>query len=471
MILALQNHKNESYLINQDYRIMEDFTKSTSKILSDCAGKLDYLNSYTHTDSSRTPQKNYNHPSIKYFQEVQDKNHFKYHKSKLSKSTVDTIRPKENSFDPYDRESLLGRIQTFNALNWKVPESTGITELLCAQNGWKCLSYAMSNKRNHLICSSCNLVLILKFNEVNECDDTLYLPFEFDSKEYDELNINIGEQYYKLISKFHHDNDCPWKEYEVPLQGIYYLRPYLSTTDEYLIGEYLKTLKSLIDNTEILNMHTKLFNEPSFIGDPDKFKHFIKTSQSLLGEHYYKDNKENLAFLLGTPMYVYYLAIFGWNLKVQLFSNKQTLLFNCRNCNARYFINLTEPESIDNLESKLNLSSSQILTPCKYPITLSTSKSHLYDPSDSESDNDSDFDLIEEHKDWCLFVHGMHKEEYLDYFVNVILQIEKSNEEHVGLHEMVIDSDEAHSKRKGSFDIIDGLERLRKLRKLYLLDE
>ncbi|EGW34460.1 uncharacterized protein SPAPADRAFT_59885 [Spathaspora passalidarum NRRL Y-27907] len=439
---------------------LDEVSHNTSQVLEDC---LDIFQSpahesYNHKNTVYLGNTSFNqHPDIQYFQKVKQKNHFTYHKSKVqSQKSIEKIQSKSTVFDPYDLNMLLGRLRSFNSLNWQVPNSPQLNELKCARNGWKCASFAR-NIKNHLICTNCHQQLILRFSNNNISNDTS--PFDIDflsGKEYDdELNSKLIEKYMVQIETTGHSTECSWRNFETPLDGVYYPRHYLSATNTFLITQYLKNLKSLVDNSLILQEHYDQIFKSSSLQSPE----FINISNQWLLARYYKLDKENVsACLQHIPVWFYEIAAQGWSLNAQRYANDVILVMSCGMCNSRVFLNTVTPAS--------NLNTLQALTPVKYPLH--------HEPHDELTEFDQplgpQFDPVHDHKPFCSHVHDPHLH---DYFFSLILGSINNigiNGEYINNDSTIIDRPTT-TKRKKSFTMNDGLERLNKLRKLYLIED
>lgn len=475
---------------------MKDIMSGTPKVLKEYFELISSPSHETYIDQDEGAMVNkfFNHPDIQYFKKIKAKNHYNYHKLKNNnKPKLDISMVQSPIFDPYNRNDLLKRLSTYTALNWHIPFSSDqneIDELECARNGWKCVSIsANNNTKNHLLCTSCNHQLILKFNDINS--PSTFVPFDFDLEDYQELNESLISGYSKQIRKFGHSSDCPWINFETPLDGVYYPRPFISSTNELLTNEYLKNLKNLASNLDLLNSTSSLFKETLFNEDENpNFTDFIKISKNWLLDRYFKDNKENFFNLLErVPRWIYKIAVLGWDLHIQSFSNHLVLLLICSKCNKRIFLNSVYHEPIEKnnyiaaTNFGVNLSSSGVLTPCKFPPVIQGGYEHhdtLYTesgPDESEFDDlDKDkIDLVEEHKPWCCNINLIDESTSLyQYYINIVTSSGSVHNE--GKFHTDYDIDINHilnsaQKRKNSFDIDEGLERFQKLRKLYLVDE
>ncbi|KAK6204550.1 C3HC zinc finger-like-domain-containing protein [Scheffersomyces amazonensis] len=510
---------------------IDDITSSTPKLLRD------YLDVFQNTSFNSSINSNINltstspntidkatfnnHPEIQYFQQVKSKNHYNYHKSKISKQnqSIDNIHAKMTVFDPYNSDFLLQRLKTFSVMNWRIPElyhrpfEDRINELKCARNGWKCVSFSLNNNtKNHLLCTSCNHQLILKFSD--NYNDKSHMDYQYDiineellnNAQEDALNELLHDKYLTQIITEGHAKNCSWRNFETPLNGVYYPRPYINQTNEILIRDYLNILQNLINNSITLNEYVDNISNVIISSDSEdeQFKKFIKTSNQWIIARFFQNNKENIAVLLDfTPSWYYKLAMLGWSLNVQTFSNEVILLLICNKCNQRVFLNsTTNPHAspIKPHEDSLQLSNSKILTPCNYPITSSTTNQQSEFEFEYEYDVTAEFDKFDpykEHKSWCCNIHNIVASDnsihskYYEYFIEMLNKstsnigpngeyIVEPIEMNMNMN-MSIDGlgngngngngDTLTSKRKTSFDINDGLERLNKLRKLYLIDE
>ncbi|KAK6465236.1 C3HC zinc finger-like-domain-containing protein [Scheffersomyces coipomensis] len=501
---------------------MDDISSTTPKILKDCLDAFESPRFNNHIPPS--PSSSYgsssakldrssfnNHPDIQYFQQVKAKNHYSYHKSKINKQnqSIDNIHSKMTVFDPYNPEFLITRLKTFNVMNWRVPELTHrpfeerINELNCARNGWKCVSFSLTNNvKNQLMCTSCSQQVILKFSDNIPISSTTGSVFSSSDYQYDiinddllfsaqqdELNEALHDKYWIQIKTEAHSKNCSWRNFETPLEGVYYPRPYINHSDELLIRDYLKILHNLINNSITLNEYADNISIASNEDDDVHFKQFIKVSNEWLVSRYFQDNKENLSILLDyTPSWYYKLAMLGWSLNVQSFSHDLILLLICNKCNQRVFLNSTSHNPISNVSQSpdLQLSNSKILTPCNYPITSNITHDETQFDEVEESIDPEKFNPFTEHKPWCCNIHNvttsdptMHTKTF-QYLMEMM--INSSNNIGPNGDYVIFDGNKMHldddsldtttpTKRKTNFDINEGLERLNKLRKLYLIEE
>lgn len=472
---------------------MDEVTSGTPKVLKEY---LQLLSSPSHetfveVGDDKPLDRYLNHPDIQYFRRIKSKNHYNYHKTKNNSRTLpQRIAARAKMFDPYNRNNLLERLSTFTALNWSLPftgDECEVNELLCARNGWRCVSILSNNNvKNHLRCSSCNHQLVLKFNDISTA--SAFVPFDFDTEDYHELNMSLISLYYQQILTGGHDASCPWINFETPLEGVYYPRPYIGSTNELLTKDYLSNLKNLTDNVSVLDSNSEIFKESFLVENQDpKFLEFIKISNNWLLNRYYKDDKENFFNLLERiPRLFYKIAVLGWTLNIQSFSDQLVLLLICNKCNKRVFLNsahhapVNKHNTDESLSAGMNLSASKILTPCEFPPMIGINEQHDSVYSTSGPDDEFDelekykFDVVEEHKSWCCNIKPIDdKTSLYQYFMDMVTSNKNINDEEVLYNDSEIDVDSilsSNHKRKQSFDINDGLDRFHKLRKLYLVD-
>lgn len=483
-------------------------SNNTSQLLQDCLNLFQSPSNtslnhhYNHNQVRKHTNNNpyNNHPDIQYFQKIKTKNHFNYHKSKhqtkwntdrvSSSSSSNTIRTRPNTnkmsdFDPYNLDLLLSRIKSFNSLNWKTIDPA-INELKCAINGWKCVSFGIKESKNHLICTFCNQQLILKSDD-NSYESLEITPFDYNAmsgKLYDEsFHKKLVSLYLKQIENSGHGQDCLWKNFETSIDGIYYLRQYLPNNDCFLIEQYCKNLKNLLDNLLILEEFSSDSFNSEFLSQIDELNsNFIQISNQWLLSKFFNDNKENFfnsGFIsYNIPQWIYKLAIYGWSLNIQSYSNDTILVMSCNMCNERVFLNPTS-SSKETTTSNLNLSLSKILTPVAYPMLHHSHNNNDDNAFESTSINDGKFDPKCHHKSWCSYLHN----DLPKYFIEMLLHSEVNigvNGEYIYDNDLMnidtssfnnVDNDDGLKKRRRSFNVNEGLERLSKLRKLYFIDE
>ncbi|SGZ51502.1 CIC11C00000003008 [Sungouiella intermedia] len=423
-----------------------------------------------------TPANYATHPDIQFFRLVKANHHYAYHKMKTSglESSVDNINGRSTLFDPYSRELLLQRLRTFNALNWNIPPGSGeesLTELVCAAGGWACESIARNNNtKNHLKCTSCGHELVLRFNSVDQ--QPAYVPFQFDLEDINQLNNNLKLLYIEQIRTTGHVETCSWTKVHTPLAGVYYLTPYISETNEILIGNYLKCLRNLTDNLPILLEHSGSIRNLSPPISVDDLTRLVTVSNKWLLARYFHDNKENFSVILERmcPPWLHSLALMGWDLNIQTFSSQTVLLLVCTDCNQRVFIKQHGQQEQIQLPI---LSSSKILTPCKFPphtahLTIGFSTEFM-----DEMEEDEEIDPYYCHKPWCSHIQNVGDIPFFEYFKNMMYDLEKNigrQGEYLSEKDQVLNMDGQVTKRRNSIDIDDGIERLTKLRKLYFVD-
>lgn len=454
-----------------------DVSVGTPRVLSSC------LELFNHTPEPRhfktapaTPAEYASHPDFQFFSSVKAKHHYAYHK--LKRESAVAARTDSGTlhslFHPYSREQLLGRLRTYNALNWSVPEATDdpLTELFCAANGWVCESISRNNNtKNHLRCLACALQLVLKFNSIHH--QPAYVPFQMDMEDIQELNRNLRNLYVLQIQLAAHAASCPWTLVLTPLRSAYYLMPHLASTNDTLISEYLATLRNLTDNLPVIELCALSLKPLESRIAPSDLLDFVRVSNLWLLNRHFKDNKENFSTVLERtcPPWLYVLAAMGWDLNIQKFAQQTVLLMICTKCNQRVFLSPQET-STDVLPTEPVLSSSKTLTPCVFPphIAPPTSFSNGY-LDDMEEDEDTQDQYS--HKPWCLHNSQMDGVSFQDYFTKTVILLER-NIGPVGEYQVdndfKIDIDSVSQKRPASIDVNEGLERLAKLRKLYFVE-
>lgn len=375
-----------------------------------------------------TPAKYESHPDIQFFRLVKTKHHYAYHKLKQTSGDhrYNEIGLSHTAFDPYNRELLLERLKTYNALNWSVPSSrnSALTDLKCALHGWKCMSLPKNPYlKNQLRCSGCHSVLTLRFNSVEQ--QPQFAPFKFDLADIQELNHILIDQYISQIERTGHDLACSWTKVHTP-DSVYYLTPYLSNTNATLISEFLERLRNLTDNVPILQDHVQSFEKLAPSVDSPELQDFVRVSNKWLLCRYFYDNKENFLLVLEKmcPIWVYWLAALGWNLQVQSFGSQTVILLVCGNCNQRVF--MKENDSMELEDEQLG------------------------------------------HKSWCTHAWNVDNSNFVNYFIKLVSNLETNigpQGEYLTDQDLLLDMQP--SQKRSSIDIEDGLEKLKKLRKLY----
>lgn len=477
----------------------------TSKVLNECLAVLSSPNHNRYPASNIPSSKFDSHPDIQYFKDIKDKNHFKYHNQKKKPKLIsDSSSPHLYGFptpsrvghdagmssglgtstiNPYDLASLLTRIATFNVLNWKIPSlgkdvSTSLNELFCARKGWKCIPLDTPN--SIIECTFCQHRIQLKFNDITA--ESSYIPFDFDEDDYLELNLAVAKNYITQIQSSGHESNCLWRIYETPLDGVYYQRPYIEETNQSLKNEYLKNLKGLMENKDILinqGDSIDITTATAVTGElsGDLLQRFIAKSNDLLFEKYYKQDQENSYYQIQldeVPSWIYRLASLGWNLNVQYFAHHLVLLLICNKCNSRVYLPNQEVASLthnvlgDGDGSGVSISPSRILTPCKYPPQpINTVMPTIYDDIE---DDVTKIDIVKEHKLWCSHLHLTSLGKTLeDLLVEILLLEGAENIESQSSNILLQLLPNRVTKRKPS--ISESLERLNKLRKIYLSED
>lgn len=421
-----------------------------------------------------TPAKYALHPDFQFFSSVKAKHHYAYHKLKREPAVVESSHSSRSSlFQPFSRELLLKRLRTFNALNWNIPLGPieSLTELDCAASGWTCESISRNNNtKNHLRCSTCSLELVLRFN--SEDQQPAFVPFEFDLDDIHQINSNLVLRYIEQIHLTGHRDSCPWKMVRTPLLITYYPTPHLAATNEALISEYLVVLRNLMDNLPVIEMLAPSTLTLIPLVSPRDHTEFARVSNEWLLNRYFRENKENFSAVLEStcPPWLYWLAVMGWDLNAQKFASQTVLLMICTTCNQRVFLNPLET-TLSPVEGP-SLSSSKTLTPCNFPpsivVSSNFSTEYLEDMEEVES-SDQHFS----HKPWCLHAGSVDNMPFYEYFRQMLIELEKNigpTGEYEADKDMSVDVEPSELKRKSSFDVNEGMERLAKLRKLYFID-
>lgn len=349
---------------------MDDITAGTPRVLRQCAS---VLSTPTHEKYVDTPDfsKYASHPDIQFFRSVKAKNHYQYHRFKRSSQPLrERIYAAASRFDPYSRPQLLERLASFTALNWNLPvtKDRQLTALKCAQNGWKCMSVRANMPRNRLVCETCHQQLVLRYNDLLESD------FNYDYDDIAILNDHLVTVYIEQVTTKAHGAACPWGTLETPLEGVYYMRPHLVSTNEVLLSEYRRCLNGLLKHWRILEHQLSVLL--SLLNDIDHM--FVKlSSEYILATE--SDNKENIATLTAAaPLWVYTIAQLGWELRSQQFASQTVYLMVCTGCNSRWVFN-------DMTAELPNLSPSKVLTPCEHKAVV---------------EEDDGFDPWD-HQPWC----------------------------------------------------------------------
>lgn len=433
-----------------------------------------------------TPTKYETHSDIQFFRLVKTKHHYAYHKSKLvlssTEENVDHTNSRLSGFEPFNREQLLQRLKTFNALNWHIPsgKNTGVqlNELLCAVNGWTCQSIARNNNvKNHLSCSKCGNELILRFNAEEEQPE--YAPFHFDLEDIQAVNLNLKAQYAQQVQALGHQSSCPWTKVLTPINTVYYLTPYIASTNEALIKLHTKTLKSLFDNLAIIQEHAGFLSllcpKPKLIST---YADFCRASNLWLLSRYFNNDKENFGTILSKncPAWLYCISGMGWDMYTQDFNGQTVLLMICQSCNQRIFLRKSAGPDDSSSGSQEH---PKVLTPCEYTAAIPHASSKFSNEYMDEvfEEDEQVIDPYLGHKQWCCQVSDMAGQPYFDYFMNMVASLE----EYIGPNgeylkdrdeslDMDIDACTKHSKRRASFDLQEELERFRKLRKPYFAE-
>ncbi|KAG7194129.1 uncharacterized protein KQ657_004837 [Scheffersomyces spartinae] len=225
-----------------------------------------------------------------------------------------------------------------------------------------------------------------------------YLTDILDAKDYININKELEDVYYKQVTGSGHGSSCIWRNFETPLDGVYYLTPHLNSSNTIWINEYLVSLKNLIDNTKTLTECLSNYIVVFDVDDNELMTRFIQVSNKLLLSKHYQDSASGSSTLPSaisyTPNWLYKLAVLGWNLNVQSFGNQLVLLLICSKCNKRLFLDSCNhspipKHDVTKVDKNLKLSQANVLSPCPVPITVD---------NEQDEEEDNQLDLIGEHK-------------------------------------------------------------------------
>lgn len=132
-------------------------------------------------------------PTIKYFQSIS--------KRRLSSPTVHITEKSRGSctYLPFDKPSLISRIQTFQKYtNWNISSSL-LTPLIASRHGWCCFP------KNELRCTSCSARLSIK------------IPQGLSEEDEDEILAKVYEKYVEQLVKSHKES-CAWRKQWTPIE-------------------------------------------------------------------------------------------------------------------------------------------------------------------------------------------------------------------------------------------------------------
>lgn len=398
-----------------------DVTASTPKVLDRCLRLFDKPGAAQETQSKpSTPAPYASHPDIQFFSSVKSKHHFAYHRSKVKQlKTVRKLESKTLPFNPFSRSQLLQRLGTYSPLNWDIPYTSEdiLTELACARAGWV-------NSRsgvNHLHCSICELHTILRFNDI--VSQPKYSVVRLGLADIVALNHQLKKLYLDKLRLLAHKNNCPWRNLQCPTK-VYYLPPYLASTNEVLLKTYVAALKAALDDLEGLNLFSLALLAAALLYS---LPNIVPISQQWLLATYFNDSKENIELLFDTnlPTSVYSISALGWTLKVMRFGVKTLLVLKCHSCFQKHSV---EPSA----------------------ATLELS-----------------------HTPWCLYSSDFEGIPYVEYFCNVLMGLERNIgpkgkfQDETGLEEL---NRSKKQKLHPSVDINQALSKLSNLSKIYFAD-
>ncbi|OBA19745.1 hypothetical protein METBIDRAFT_206976 [Metschnikowia bicuspidata var. bicuspidata NRRL YB-4993] len=469
-----------------------DIVAKTPKVLDRC------LDLYLAPDGEKTgptltakstPAKYASHPDFQFFSSVKKKHHFAYHSSKFASvkndiSATSTLQ-KQSTFDPFSRPLLLERIRSYTALNWALPHfprsDRQLTELLCSAHGWVCEQVSRKNtSKNLLRCTGCDRQLALTFNPPDQQPE--YAACYFDIGDIQELNVKLKDQYLRQVEHTAHAGLCPWRNIASPLDGTYYLTPYIEATNDTLITEYLALLRRTYHKIDPSSHYAHVLLELAPQDVMLNLAGFIKVSRLWLLSRYFKDSKENFEPVLerNLPSWAYVLAAMGWEINVQTFGDVSIPLLVCTMCNQKIFLDAESAKSgTTDTKEKRDLHDLQ-----KENVPLQSIFQKPPEPRDSgpESNADCSEDVLGEaaennlacHKPWCLLVHSFDNKPYFSYFHEMIVELKSNIGPEGQYQEKCIDFATgpypADMAKKRKADVTENLERFSKLRKLYFAD-
>lgn len=167
------------------------------------------LESIDLTSRSTTPSKHYRITKLprSTTSQAHENKAIKYFRS-ISKRRLRPSEPlRKGTYLPYDKASLISRIQTFTYNKWTV-QSQKLTPLLVARHGWVC------NKLNEIKCCTCFSSLLIKIP-----------PLVADNDEENALILDkLFEKYTEELLRAH-KSCCPWVKQISPV-SVYQINDY-----------------------------------------------------------------------------------------------------------------------------------------------------------------------------------------------------------------------------------------------------
>ncbi|VEU19415.1 DEKNAAC100790 [Brettanomyces naardenensis] len=341
--------------------------------------------------------------------------------------------------DPFDRDLLIERIETFNVLNWTVNDSR-LTPLECATNGWSC----HSKRKNELRCQGCHATILVRLNGLssNQAKTNRNMSllsnflFESDIEEEEEEADFRRALVTSYVNRLHTDHyqGCIWRADNLVL-GLVKKEYYLS------IGDMDRILPRFEKNLEFLGHHQQFLSLKNFRKD-------IISSADLSALKEYTQGLFSSSILL--------LVLLGWELKQQRFGKKTLVLLNCPNCTRR--ILLGEVSGSTSLDGVHRLSS------CSYPPSTVYNGDDNQRPKSSyevitnnsnciDEFGDDEVNLINEHERWCCMVGRYSPTDLPGY--KIVLRLLESNTFDVDM----LQDDESASE----FSFDDSIAKLRSL--------
>jgi len=352
--------------------------------------------------------------------------------NKLKKLTAGKFSNRNRAFfDPFDREALLKRIQTFNILNWTVYDQR-LTPLECAVNGWRC----HRKRRNELHCQGCHATILVRLTGPQDRSNptkskstgensnkmSLFSNFLFESDiEEEEEEAEFREMLVtSYVNRLHteHYTGCIWKQDNLDMSLIkrqYYIR----------IAAMDRVLPLFYENLNALGQHQDI------ILSLKEYRKDIFPESTINALQEYTNYKYSPSILL--------IALLGWGLRQQKFGNKTLVLLLCRSCTRRILLGTVSNSSL--------LSDVQKLGSCSYPppkelsddgSKVSKSSYEINTSTDPLDEYGNDVvNLVKEHEKWCCIVGRYSSEDSVGY--ETVLEMLRSNS--FSAHEEEMDED------------------------------
>lgn len=310
--------------------------------------------------------------------------------------------------DPFDREQMIKRIDTFNILNWTIDDKR-LTPLECAANGWRC----HSRRKNVLRCQGCHASILVNLNSAgtpnasSTSDNALSMlsnfMFESDLEEEKEEAEFCQALVTSYLNRLHTDHyaGCVWKADNLDMSLVKH---------QYYIGmAAMDRILPIFDHSL-----TELLRYQSLILSLKNFKHDIISPEDTEILKRYSHGRYNMSIML--------IAFMGWELRQQQFQKKVLLLLHCPNCTRR--ILLGEVPS-----NQMTLAGIKRLGRCHYPPSMASINNSTFEMIASGESADefgeNDIDLVKEHERWCCMVGRYSSSDLPGY--KMVVQMLRSN--------------------------------------------